>query len=157
MNQEREQAGIIKSLYDELDGLSTEDFGKRLTAFMDEQPHLTGFLFNLDEDFDEDQHTHILKTAIVVRDVLIGAGMPLEVADNSTIESVVQEKVEQFDTLGEEATQEEMLKLSSSPSILKKVSERSSLDTDLILVQDVIISVLEESVADQEKRKKHSN
>ena len=37
-----------------------EDYAARLSAFLDEQPHLVGFLFNLSEDFEEEEALQLL-------------------------------------------------------------------------------------------------
>ena len=159
MNKMKNQGGVISSFFNELNGLSSQELGGRISAFMDEQPHLTGFLFNLDDDFSEEAHTFLLKASIAVRDVLVGAGIPLGMINNETIEQVVQEKVEQYDTLTEEEKPlNEYVHLSSSPQMLEAVLKQfDKTDENLILIVDVIISLLEESAADAEDRKEVFN
>ena len=66
MNNIDIQKGIVDALFAELDSLDAPGLGKRISSLMDEQPHLMGFLFNLDDEFSEDDHTYILKCAIVI-------------------------------------------------------------------------------------------
>ena len=94
MNNIDIQKGIVDALFSELDSLDAPGLGKRISSLMDEQPHLMGFLFNLDDDFSEDEHTFILKSAIVIRDVFISAGIPLDVIENASIEQIVEDRVE---------------------------------------------------------------
>jgi hypothetical protein len=156
MNNLEEQQGIIDALFSELDALSPPDLGKRISRFVDEQPHLMGFMFNLDDDFSEESHNYLLKSAIVIRDVLVGAGIPLKVVDNQVIEQIVDDRVDRYDSLsGIEAKVEDYMTLSSSPQMLEAVVKHAkSNDENLILIIDVIISVLEESAADQKERSK---
>lgn len=153
MNQLQEQRGIIDRFFKELDELSSADFGQRISVFTDEQPHLSGFLFNLDEDFSESDHDRILKTAIVVRDVLVGAGAPLEMVNNEIIEQVIGEKVEQYDLLGEEEYPiQKYVDMASSPQMFASIlANNAGANENLYLITDVIISVLEESAVRMNK------
>ena len=48
--------------------LSPEEYGENLTVFMDEHPALFGFLLNLSEEFDDDEHEQLVRTAMLLRE-----------------------------------------------------------------------------------------
>ena len=101
MNTLEIQKGIVDALYEELNSLDVPALGKRISSIMDEQPQLMSFLFNLDDDFSEEGHTFLLKSAIVIRDVFISAGIPLDTILNTHLESIVEERVKLYDVLEE--------------------------------------------------------
>ena len=160
MNNIEIQKSIVDALFTELDSLDAPNLGKRISTLMDEQPHLMGFLFNLDEDFSEDEHTYILKSAIVIRDVFISAGIPLDVVHNSSIEQIVEDRVEHYNRLVEEDRNDaETWELEAfSPMlysfIMNQNKEIGLQNQQQSLVLDVIIGLFEEAAASQENKDK---
>jgi len=158
MNNIDIQKGIVDALFSELDSLDAPGLGKRISIMMDEQPHLMGFLFNLDDDFSEDEHTFILKSAIVIRDVFISAGIPLDVVENESIEQIVEDRVERYNRLVEEERNDaETWELEAfSPVlysfVLSQNKEIGLQNQQQSLIVDVIIGLYEEAAASQEHK-----
>lgn len=158
MNSMEIQKGIVDALFAELQKLDSQDLGKRISQMMDEQPHLMGFLFNLDEDFSENTHTYLLMCAIVIRDVFISAGIPIDVVDNATIEQIIEDRVKVFESLEESGKTLVDTEQAFSPVLLSSLKalnpelEEEGQDTSLIL--DVIIGLFEEAAASQENKEK---
>ena len=158
MDALQDYQGVVASLYGHLDGLSDADFGQRLSSLMDEQPHLTGFLFNLDEEFSENTHQELLKASLVIRDVFVSAGMPLHMLVGSEIDAVVEEEVKAYEDLAEEGEvdQDGMKSLSSSPelftSILKHMSVEEEEKANVGLMISVLIRLMEEAAGAQEEQ-----
>ena len=152
------KGGVIASLYQNMQSVSDKDFGDRISAIMDEQPHLTGFVFNLDEEFTEEEHHEIIKATLVIRDVFVTAGMPMNLVSGSEIDAVVEEEVDHFNELGESYTFEEMLNKSDSPEMIKEVVKNMNVSENSLpnigLVINIIIRVLEEAAATEEKEGK---
>lgn len=154
MSTEKEEKGAVESLYQHLHGISDEDFGKRISALMDEQPHLVGFIFNLDEEFTEEEHQELIKAAIVIRDVFVSAGMPLNMVVGPEIDAVIEEEVEQFSQFAdEEVSLEAMAANCSSPdlfrSILKNIAMKKEALHNMGLILSVIIRLFEEAAGNK--------
>ena len=47
---------------------TNEEYGQNLSAFMDEQPALFGFLLNLSEEFEDDEHEQLVRSALLLRE-----------------------------------------------------------------------------------------
>jgi hypothetical protein len=160
MNNLSIQKGIVDALFTELNSLDALGLGKRISVLMDEQPHLMGFLFNLDDDFSEDEHTFILKSAIVIRDVFITAGIPLDVIYNPSLEQIVEDRVAIYNRLEEEGRNDaESWELEAySPMLYSFVLSQSNHigfpNQQQSLIIDVIIGLYEEAAASLENKKK---
>ncbi len=158
MNNLEIQKGIVDALYAELNALDDAGLGKRISTMMDEQPHLMGFLFNLDDDFSEEEHTFLLKSTIVIRDVFVSAGIPLDVIYNDGIEQIVEDRVKMYDALvAEERNDAETWELEAfSPVlyafVLQNTQDLEDVSQQLSLVIDVIIGLFEEAAASQQEK-----
>lgn len=158
MNNINIQKGIVDALFAELESLDAPGFGKRISLLMDEQPHLMGFLFNLDDEFSEEDHTYILKCAIVVRDVFISAGIPLDIIENTSIEQIVEDRVGVYNRLDEEDRNDaETWELEAFSPVLYGIVLKHSLASSqqsqqLSLIVDVIIGLYEEAAASQQHK-----
>lgn len=157
MEMSEKYKGAVSALYHNLKGVSDKEFGERLSSMMDEQPHLMGFLFNLDEEFSEEEHQELIKACLVIRDVFITAGMPLNMVVGSDIDSMIEEEVERFNKLSErgEITIESMTVNSSSPelyaAILKNIAAEEESVHNLGIIIGVIIRLMEEAAGNQHK------
>lgn len=160
MNTLEIQKGIVDALYDELNSLDAPALGKRISSLMDEQPQLMGFLFNLDDDFSEEGHTFLLKSAIVIRDVFISAGIPLDTILNTHIEAIIEERVKLYDVLEEnEENDLPNWKLKAySPSlfnlIINRFADIEPTTQATALLIDAIIGLYEEAAASQQDKNK---
>jgi len=119
-----------------------------------------GFLFNLDEDFSEAEHSYILKSAIVVRDVFISAGIPFDLVNTNKVEEIISEKVEIYDELTkneETNTLTSWIEKSDSPVLFETVLShnpvKADLEQNMALVIDILIGFFEEATADTSKDK----
>jgi len=155
MNNLETQKGIVDAFFEVLDSCTPQEMGQRISQLMDEQPHAMGFLFNLDEDFTEAEHNYILKSAIVVRDVFISAGIPFDVVYADKIQEIIEELVKVYDKLAEN---EEINNLknwvenANSPILFENVlghnPAQTAVQQDMALIIDLIIGIFEEATAD---------
>ena len=155
MNNLQTQKGIVDSLYEVLDNCTNLEMGQRISQLTDEQPQIMGFLFNLDEDFSEAEHNYILKSAIVVRDVFISAGIPFDLVNTDKVDEIIQEKVEVYDKLAESEETNNLknwIEKSDNPvlfeSILSHNPAKTEIEQNMALVIDVIIGFFEEATAE---------
>ena len=159
MNNLQIQKGIVDSFFEVLDNCNPQEMGQRISQLMDEQPHAMGFLFNLDEDFSEDEHNFILKSAVVIRDVFISAGIPFDLVYADKIEEIVQELVSAYDKLAEtDGTNnfKSWVENANSPvlfeSVLKHNPAKTDVEQEMALVIDLIIGIFEEATAKLEDK-----
>ena len=160
MNNIEIQKGIVDALFTELNNLDAPGLGGRISTMMDEQPELMGFVFNLDEDFTEDEHTFLIKAVIVIRDVFISAGIPLDIVANESIEQIVEDRVKLYDQfVTEERNDAETWELEANSPVLYALTLHSYPDVEgvsqqMSLVIDVIIGLFEEAAASQQNKDK---
>ncbi len=155
MNNLQTQKGIVDAFFEVLNNCTAQEMGQRISQLMDEQPHAMGFLFNLDEDFTEEEHNYILKSAIVVRDVFISAGIPFDVVYTDKIEEIIAELVKTYDKLAEkEETNllKNWIENANSPILFDSVLQHNPAQTDvqqeMALIIDLIIGIFEEATAE---------
>jgi hypothetical protein len=99
-----------------------------------------------------------LKSAIVIRDVFISAGIPLDVVENESIEQIVEDRVERYNRLVEEERNDaETWELEAfSPVlysfVLSQNKEIGLQNQQQSLIVDIIIGLYEEAAASQEHK-----
>lgn len=115
------QGEILQTAIREISLLNEAALSEKMNDFLEVQPYLTGFLYNLADDFTEEEHTYILRVAVILHEAFKMAGMQPSVVGGEAIEAIIAEKVEAYekyasnDLLGED----EMLKVSSSPRVFQ--------------------------------------
>ncbi len=151
----------LQSAVDRVRSWSDEEYGQNLGVFLDEQPMLFSWLIRLSEEFDDDVHEQLLRSAMVLREGFRGMGLAVGTISDACITDVTTGVVEAFEALEEE---HEVLELdliervARSPFVHAEVRNflhqelRSGLPRgeadqhNLMLVVDILIGCFEESV-----------
>lgn len=151
----------LMSAVDRVRSWTDEEYGANLGTFLDEQPMLFSWLIRLSEEFDDDVHEQLVRSAMVLREGFRSMGLAVGTISDTCITDVTTEVVETFEALD---TDEEVLDLerieqvARSPFVHAEVRNflhqelRSGLPRgeadqhNLMLVVDILIGCFEESV-----------
>ena len=139
---------------------SQEEYGLNLSAFMDEQPALFGFLLNLSEEFEDDEHEQLVRSALLLREGFRLAALRVLHISNVVIEDVTTGVVEAFEALDlqEELDLERVVAVSRSPFVFAEVRNflhqelRNGIPDaqlqqhNLMIVVDILIGCFEEAL-----------
>ena len=88
-----------------------ETYTDRLSVFLDEQPHLLGFLFNLSEDFEEEEHEALLRTALLLNEGFAHAQLNVGLITEHHLQIAIDDVTAQLDDLTELLEEEAELDL----------------------------------------------
>ena len=139
---------------------SQEEYGLNLSAFMDEQPALFGFLLNLSEEFEDDEHEQLVRSALLLRQGFRLAALRVLPISNVVIEDVTTGVVEAFEALDlqEELDLERVVAVSRSPFVFaevrnflhqelrKGIPDAQLQQHNLMIVVDILIGCFEEAL-----------
>ena len=146
-----------KSALDSLDGI---EYQEKLNDFLDEQPYLVGFLYNLADDFSEDEHEAIMRAAVLLREAFELSGIPIGMVTQGVLNDVIEEKVQDFEKTESKGGIMDMLisDISNSPAVFDALvgyiredvknglpKNHEGLQNVFILLE-ILIRVYEESV-----------
>ena len=67
----------LQSAVDRVRSWSDEEYGQNLGVFLDEQPMLFSWLIRLSEEFDDDVHEQLVRSAMVLREGFRGMGLAI--------------------------------------------------------------------------------
>ena len=137
--------------------MSEEEYGETLTVFMDEHPALFGFLLNLSEEFDDDEHDQLVRSAMLLREGFRLAALSIQSITSLIIQDVTREVVENFEKIDDDDGPkiEEMVRVSRSPFVFSEVRnflhqelkngllERKGQQHNLMVLVDVLIGCFE--------------
>lgn len=138
-----------------------EEYGLNLSAFMDEQPALFGFLLNLSEEFEDDEHEQLVRSALLLREGFRLAALKVNPISNLIIEDVTTGVVEAFEKLEEKEVDldlEAVVAVSRSPFVFEEVRnflhqelrkgipEAQLQQHNLMIVVDILIGCFEEAL-----------
>lgn len=146
-----------KAQLDSLDGAKYQD---KVNDFLDSQPYLVGFLYNLADDFTEEEHEAIMRCAVLLLEAFELSNIPIGMVTQGVLNDVIEEKVEVFDSvslLG--GTQDTLLSdITDSPQVFDALvgfirdDIRKGLPKDeeglqnVFILLEILIRVFEESV-----------
>lgn len=105
-----------------LDLMTDKQYQSTVSDLLDEQPYLMGFLFNLEEEFDEAPHELLIRATLAFYRALRQTGLLFELIKPDLIETIFNEKIETFNTIdqNEEAFDEtQLFNSTSSPQAIK--------------------------------------
>ena len=149
---------------------SEEEYAARLSAFLDEQPHLVGFLFNLSEDFEEEEHEALLRTALLLNEGFGKTQLNVGLITQDHLQIAIDDVTAQLDDLSDDLTDEEMLdldklaRIARSPFVFEEMRGflqqelHSGLPADqlhrhnLLVLIDVLIGAFEEAIVLENKK-----
>ena len=147
-----------------------ETYTERLSVFLDEQPHLLGFLFNLSEDFEEEEHEALLRTALLLNEGFAHAQLNVGLITEHHLQIAIDDVTAQLDDLTEvleedaELDLDRMVRVARSPFVFEEM--RTFLHTELqdglpedqvqrhnlLVLIDVLIGAFEEAVQLEPKK-----
>ena len=151
----------LMSAVDRVRSWTDEEYGQNLGVFLDEQPMLFSWLMRLSEEFEDDVHEQLVRSAMVLREGFRGMGLGIDTISDLVIADVTTEVVEAFEALesDEEVLDLELIeKVARSPFVHAEVRNflhqelRSGLPKgsaeqhNLMLVIDILIGCFEEVV-----------
>ncbi|HAG06118.1 MAG TPA: hypothetical protein DCG68_04570 [Cryomorphaceae bacterium] len=127
---------------------------------MDEQPALFGFLLNLSEEFEDDEHEQLVRSALLLREGFRLAALRVLPISNLIIEDVTTGVVEAFESLEAEEVLDldRVVAISRSPYVFAEVRNflhqelrKGIPDTqlqqhNLMIVVDILIGCYEEAI-----------
>jgi hypothetical protein len=127
---------------------------------MDEQPALFGFLLNLSEEFEDDEHEQLVRSALLLREGFRLAAIAVQPISNLVIEDVTRGVVEAFEALEakDSMSVDTVTKASRSPFVFSEVRNflhqelRKGLPEEqlqrhnLMLLIDILIGCFEEAI-----------
>jgi len=157
---------ISQKLVDQLvkiDLTSDELLELEISELLDEQPYLMGFLFNLADEFTEEEYDLLMRCCLALNKSLTAAGLFFEMISPEMLESIIKQKVADFETFGDDENlldDAKMFEKASSPVVLKQfqmyaddnlyhVENTAENRNGLLLVLSVLIELLETSATTQ--------
>ena len=135
-------------------------FATELSVFMDEQPALFGFLLNLSEEFDDQAHDLLVRSALILREGFTIADIPVKAITPAIIEDATRDVTESMEaeSAADLIDAENMARRSRSPFVFQEVRQylhtQLTLDVEnqvlgehnLLIVVDVMIGCFEEAL-----------
>jgi hypothetical protein len=109
---------LLQKIFIDLNELPEAQYEQHLSQLTEEQPYLMGFLFNLDEDLEEDKLGFVLHSALVLSQVFKTLTYPMEIVDEKDIEAIIMEQsalFEKYFTEHEDLTFEGLFAQCTSP------------------------------------------
>lgn len=161
------QESLINKAILEIRRMTPEQIQERMDIMLDEQPYLMGFLYNLDDDFDEEIHQALIRVCALLYSAFSMAEIEVGLISPAILESVINEKVEEYNTLSErdELVEENLHEVARSPMVfdeLRKyvhdeinhhVAHEALQVHNISLMIDVLIGVMEESAIIEAREK----
>lgn len=114
---------ILQSLI-KLDLTPHADYQTQFSIFLDEQPYLVGFLFNIEEDFEEESHELLMRAALAFHISLADAGLFFKIITPQMLEETLNSNLAVFESLTNddgELDEAALLQKSSSPVALQSL------------------------------------
>ena len=105
-----------------LDLMTDELYQKQVSSFFDEQPYLMGFLFNLEEEFSENTHDLLIRSALAFYQAMSQIGLQFQVITPQMLQDGITAKVEEFNDLDKDDLafdETTLFKTISSPQAVK--------------------------------------
>ncbi len=145
--------------------LTEEQYAAVLALFLDEQPHLTGFLINLSDDFEDDEHDALMRTVLVLNESFRRAAVSVGLISHHMLQVAIDDVTSQIEGLSEADKLElnELAKSSRSPFVFQELQAflhqelRRGLPQDevqqhnLLVLVDVLIGAFEEAIETESK------
>ena len=134
------------------DLMTQEEQGKMVLQLLEDQPVLMGFMTNLADDFEEDQHEVLIDSVAILIMAFISAGIVVEMIPEAIVSEVVEEKVQAYNGEKQEEEEAEF----DSPLVFEDLKTRAILKCNFVdeadasnfnMIQDTLISIVERSIA----------
>ena len=82
--------------------MTDEIYQSTVSDLLDEQPYLMGFLFNMEEEFDENPHELLMRATLAFYRALRQTGLLFEIVKPDMLEEVISSKVDMFNQIDRE-------------------------------------------------------
>ncbi len=141
--------------------MDAQEQGQMIARVMEDQPYLMGFLTNIADDFNDEQHEALVDSVMILLNAFISAGLPVSMIPAPVVEEIIKEKTEAY----EEADKHEVH--TDSPKVFDDLKNRAIFKAKLDkapvadqanfnLILDVLISLIER-MADYDQNKTEEN
>ena len=165
--QNNTRKSLLQRVLADLENLKESDYQKYISDFLEEQPFLLGLLYNLDEDFPENEHDYLVKSAVMIHLGFKALQIQVGMVQSAVLSNVLEEKIMQYEELAANGAFDYKTITSSSdnPNTLATfISFFDEVDHEgmpidpmrrlnFIMMLDVIISATELAVVVPEKEK----
>jgi len=162
-----ENIGWLQQALINLDLVNEVAYQKTVSELLDEQPHLMGFLFNLEEEFAENPHELLIRSAVAFQQSLVSIGLNFKTVTPTLLEEVIAQKVDLFNALDstEEGFNEQLLfhKTSSPAAVQGLIAyiDQNTMDTEfdaaarnnMLLILSALVELFEEAIATGDEAK----
>ncbi|MCH8554685.1 MAG: hypothetical protein LAT76_05970 [Schleiferiaceae bacterium] len=168
--QNNNRISLLQRVLGDLEKLNDADYQKYISDFLEEQPFLLGLLYNLDEDFPENEHDYLVKATVMITLGFKAMQMQVGMVQSDVLSQVLEEKIALYDNLASQGDFDfkTLTTASDNPDTLASfISFFDQVDNlgmpkdpirrlNFIMMLDVIISATELSLVlpenDKEKR-----
>lgn len=165
---------ISQKLVDQLvkiDLTSADVLEQEISELLDEQPYLMGFLFNLAEEFTEEEYDLLMRCCLALNKSLSAAGLFFEMISPEMLEAIIKQKVTDFEGYGDEDNfldDAKMFEKASSPVVLKQlqvylddnlyqIENTAENRSGMLLIVSVLIELFETSATTESPIEKDDN
>lgn len=128
--------------------MSSEEQGQMIARVMEDQPYLMGFLTNIADDFNDDQHEALVDSVMILLNAFIAAGMPISMIPAPVVEEIIKEKAEAYEGAEKHEVHSDSPKVFDdlkNRAIFKAKLDKAAADdqANFNLILDVLISLIE--------------
>ncbi len=140
---------VAQSIFD-FEAMNDGEQGKLILEILVDQPILMGFVTNLADDFNDDEHETIVDSIAILINAFIAAGIPVDMIPREIVDEVIDEKVQGYNN--EEAD------LIDSPLVYEDLQARAAIKCkfdpedevskeNFNMVLNTIISIVERAIS----------
>lgn len=138
--------------------MNPQEQGQMVARVMEDQPYLMGFLTNIADDFNDDQHEALVDSVMILLNAFIAAGFPVSMIPAPVVEEIIKEKTEAYEEAGKNDIFTDSPKVFDDlrhRAIYKAKLDKASADdqANFNLILDVLISLIER-MADYDQSQK---
>ena len=162
--------GWLQQALINLDLVNDAAYQKTVSELLDEQPHLMGFLFNLEEEFAENPHELLLRATVAFQQSMVSIGLNFKPVTPALLEKVVNEKIALFNSLDQSEIgfdEHQFFHKTSSPAAVKSliayIDENTRDDefdaaarNNMLLILSALVELFEEAIATGDEPKTES-
>ena len=148
------------------EAMKPEEQGQLLVQILEDQPILMGFITNLADEFNDEEHEALVTATVVLINAFVSAGVPVSLIPHQMVEEVIQERLDIYEEKKREVDETiPVEELSDSPKTFADLRNYAFFKSELAqdayerreqfdISLNTIISMIERSVAAEISEKK---
>lgn len=144
---------VAQSIFD-YEAMDSAEQGKLILEILEDQPVLMGFVTNLADDFEDEEHETIVDSIAILINAFIAAGIPVDMIPQEIVDEVIEEKVEGYN----KEEKEREADLIDSPLVYEDLKARASVKCkfhpednvskeNFNMILNTIISIVERAIS----------